>query len=178
MLMNNTVMVCLIDTHIQVTYVHWSIKHCMCILCIYVYIYVCMHVHTLCMLCMCVFMCACMYVHVRMHVCMYKYLLYVQECNQCIYMYILICKLDITVYMDIKDAETVHGFNFVPAISNSLHICDFLVVVTIALDYEEKTEYVFTIVANDTLGQSAAAMVTVEVLSVNEYAPEFKYTGL
>lgn len=84
---------------------------------------------------------------------------------------------DITVYMDIKDAETVHGFNFVPAISNSLHICDFLVVVTIALDYEEKTEYVFTIVANDTLGKSAAAMVTVEVLSVNEYAPEFKYTG-
>ena len=131
-------------------------------------------VHKLCMLCMC----PCIYVHVRMHVRMYKYLLYVQECNQCIYMYIYICKLDITVYMDIKNAETVHGFNFVPAISNSLHICDFLVVVTIALDYEEKTEYVFTIVANDTLGQSAAAMVTVEVLSVNEYAPEFKYTGL
>ena len=137
-------------------------------------------VHKLCVLYMCVFMCACMYVHVRMHVhvCMYKYLLYVQECNQCIYMYILLCKLDITVYMDSKNAETVHGFNFVPAISNSLHICDFLVVVTIALDYEEKTEYVFTIVANDTHGQSAVAMVTVEVLSVNEYAPEFKYTGL
>ena len=57
--------------------------------------------------------------------------------------------------------------------SSSDIFCKFFVVVTTALDYEQRRNYTFTVVAIDTTGYSSDTLVTVSVLPVNEYAPHF-----
>ena len=51
--------------------------------------------------------------------------------------------------------------------------CLFYVAVTTVLDYEQRTNYTFTVLASDTTGYNSSTLVTVDVLPVNEDAPEF-----
>ena len=71
--------------------------------------------------------------------------------------------------------DTSHYFSIISVgdIYNSKSLCIYLFEAKVPFNYEDQTAYDFNVTATDTNEQSTVATVTVNVLSVNECAPQF-----
>ena len=80
--------------------------------------------------------------------------------------------------LEIGQNLTTSGLRPIDGIFGFRSLDDTLVVIdSTALDRETIAEYVFTVVAMDTEGASAAATVTVTILDYNDNAPEIHNKG-
>ena len=68
-----------------------------------------------------------------------------------------------------------HYFSIISVgdIYNSKSLCIYLFEAKLPFDYEDQIAYDINVTATDTNEQSMVATVTVNVLSVNEHAPQF-----
>lgn len=81
--------------------------------------------------------------------------------------------LDLDVQINSTDTQitgifTLHYISVLTVLPN---FCTFGLFVSVQLDYEDRSEYLFNVTARNTQGIITVAMVTVQVIGQNEYAP-------
>ena len=81
--------------------------------------------------------------------------------------------LDIDVQINSTDTQVtgIFSLHYISLLTVLPNFCTFSLFASVPLNYEARSEYLFNVTARNTQGIIAVAMVTVQVIGQNEYAP-------